>query len=115
MEPRIAKCIKLAGSAPAGVLLYRMIWWHAPPKVLRNGELWMVNPREKWMTDTGLSAWQYRQAMADLQKRKLIAVGRHLFKCKGDEVQKTYPLVRLLPTALEGLLPTWSGGCSPDL
>jgi hypothetical protein len=79
---RIADCVRLAGSAPAGVLLYRILWWDARPKVMRGQAFWIVNAREKWVEDTGLTPDQVKHAMAELQKRGLIVVERHLFKSK---------------------------------
>jgi len=83
----IAQCIALAGDWRAGVLLYCI--WTREPKFKRDDQLWHIETRAQWMRITGLSEWQYDEALRVLKKQKLIVatvdkVGKH------DRYQQTF-------------------------
>jgi len=80
--PLIARCITLAGSLPAGVLLYRIAFWHRCKMVERAGHKWIVNSMGTWQNDTGLTTEQLRDGFAGLRRAGLIHSERHLFKSK---------------------------------
>jgi hypothetical protein len=76
----IARCITLAGSLPAGVLLYRIAWWNAQPKVEFGREFWIVHSHARWGLDTGLTPKQLKDAFAKLKKLGLIKTEKHLWE-----------------------------------
>ncbi len=78
--PRIARCVALAGSVPAGILLYRIAWWDTQPKVLFRREFWIVHSHARWGFDTGLTPHQIKDAFALLKKLGLIKAERHLWE-----------------------------------
>jgi hypothetical protein len=75
---RIARCIALAGSVPAGVLLYRIMWWNSQQKVQFGHEFWIVQSHAGWGLDTGLTPQQLKEAFAKLKKLGLIRSEKHL-------------------------------------
>jgi hypothetical protein len=77
---RIARCIALAGSVPAGVLLYRIAWWNTQPKVQFGREFWIVHSHALWGIDTGLTPKQLRDAFAQLKQLGLIKSEKHLWE-----------------------------------
>ena len=77
---RIARCIALAGSVPAGVLLYRIAWWNTQPKVQLGREFWIVRSHARWGIDTGLTPTQIKDSFARLKKLGLIKSEKHLWE-----------------------------------
>lgn len=65
----LADCIRVAGTLPAGVLLYRLVFYH---RVLKRAVLNMSAPQ--WMEDTGLTRQQVYDAIDRLRTQQLITV-----------------------------------------
>lgn len=86
---KVGECIQLAGSPAAGVLLYRIRFWDQQHKIRRGSSWWIVNSREQWAEDTGLTLAQVKHGMAALRNRGFILTEEHLFK------SKTHAFVRL--------------------
>lgn len=97
-KPRIARCIEATGSLPAGVLLYRILWWDTRDKVLKNGQFWIVNSIERWMFDTGLSRQQLRDAFDTLRRMGITVTEKHLFQ------SKIHSFVRVAESGLQTLM-----------
>lgn len=95
--PMVARCIKLAGSYPAGVLLYRMTFWNSCKKVRRGAGFWMVNSNERWADESAATPKQLKMAMAQLKQRGLITSEIGLFR------NRTHAFIQLTGKALEGL------------
>lgn len=78
---KIAQCVLLAGSLPAGILAYRILFWTkgGTAGFERDGHKWVSFSNEQWRADTGLTPKQLRSAF-----ERLIADG-HI-------VRKHYPL-----------------------
>lgn len=70
----LARCVLMAGSPTAAILLYRICYWHPYRKVEAGGELWVAKARAEWMDETGLTLEQYKSAAATLQKRQLVII-----------------------------------------
>lgn len=77
--PLIAKCIKLAGSLPAGILAYRILFWtkNGTAGFERDGHKWISFSNEHWRADTGLTPKQLRSAFERLVAEGLI-VRKHV-------------------------------------
>jgi hypothetical protein len=74
IKPKIACCIILAGSVPAGVLLYRILFWTAGGKkgFERDGHKWVTRSNPQWMSETGLTPKQLRTAFEQLIGKEII-------------------------------------------
>jgi hypothetical protein len=66
IKPKIAGCIALAGSVPAGVLLYRISFWSNGKGIERDGHKWVTLSNARWMFETGLTPKQLRSAFEQL-------------------------------------------------
>src|SRR5271166_411640 len=106
VKPVIAKCIRLAGAVPAGVLLYRIALWDQLPKVRHGQNFWIVNSNDDWLFDTELTPKQLKTAFAVLKFRGLIKTEKHLFR------SKVHAFVQLTDKAKEVLTSTAEEGPS---
>lgn len=95
-RPYIGRCVLVAGSPAAGIVLYRLNFWKPTREI--NGRLWVAKSRAELMYETGLSEQQVKDALAKLRKDGLIQTSQHLFHgknvmhvlitAKGSEVLK---------------------------
>jgi hypothetical protein len=72
IKPKIACCIALAGSVPAGVLLYRILFWSKGNGIERDGHKWVTLPNERWRFETSLTPKQLRTAFEQLAGKGII-------------------------------------------
>jgi hypothetical protein len=74
IKPKIARCIASAGSVPAGVLLYRILFWTGDGKkgFERDGHKWVTRSNPQWMFETGLTPKQLRTAFEQLAGNGII-------------------------------------------
>ena len=76
--PLIGCCIEAAGgSAPAGVVLYRIVFW--TPGLEYDGKLWIAKSHAELRLETRLTPDQIRDALAKLRSLGLIETSRHHF------------------------------------
>lgn len=78
MSNLLARAVSVVGSPTAGILLYRIAYWQAKTKFVRDGKKWVVMTRDAWWAETGLSEKQHRLAQETLVARGLIEVDHHL-------------------------------------
>lgn len=103
----IADCIRLAGAYPAGVLLYRILWFDQRPKLRRDDGFWIVNSNSKWQDEIAGTSKQLKKAMADLKKAGLISSELYMFRGKNHAFIKVTAKTR---EALEGPIGKSLGG-----
>jgi hypothetical protein len=71
-KPLIARCISAAGSAPAGILLYRIHFWFRGKGIKRDGQKWVTWPNERWLFETELTPKQLRTSLEQLVLKGII-------------------------------------------
>ena len=75
----IAKCVRAADSANAGLILNCIRYWYPRGKVHWNGKYCVAKSRRHLIQETGLSLDQVKRGLARLRKRGLIEAQIHLF------------------------------------
>lgn len=73
----LAKAKQITGSWPAASLLTRLQYWQPRTKIRRNGHMWVVMPRSRWMEETGCSLDEYKRALTLLKRLGFVATERH--------------------------------------
>ena len=68
MTTSIAKCVAVAGSSNAGIVLYKLSYWMDKTKIERGGYPWTVLSRERWCEETGLSRNAFDRAISGLKQ-----------------------------------------------
>lgn len=93
----IAKCVELAGSVSSGVLLQRIVNWMPRARHEFGGYRWIVKSTADWCADTAMSPAQYKRAVAQLRKRRLVVTEQHIVG------NKNITHLRVAPTGRQAL------------
>lgn len=86
---------ELAGSGPAGDLLYRLCYWWPKARVVKHGHTWIARRREDMAAECGLSVPQYRRGLARLTELRLVA------SCQGQFAGRNISHLRLTEKACQ--------------
>ena len=75
----LAACIAVAGSVPAGVVLYRlMFWWPKANRTIK-GRKYFAKPYTELMNETWFTRRQLETYLSQLRQKKLIQTAQGLF------------------------------------
>lgn len=117
-KPLLTRCREAAGSWPAAVLLYRIIYWQPYLKVKRGHHKWLVRTGNELAKECALTPKEYKNAIRHLKEANLVAVEKHLFNGlaqsfirlteNGEEVRKA-------PKGITGGAPGGPTGSSPPV